>query len=490
MPPFLSLLLAIQALSNVEVPKGATLHVRLDNAVGSFASRPGSAVRAIVVAPLKSGDVTVFPAGSEISGIVKSVQRVGLGVVHETAALKLEFSTIAAPGAPPVTLASRVTAVDTGREEVLPSGVIREVRTTASLGNRAAHLIRTFVLWDVHAQIAAWAVKSLLMQVSEPEIYLPRGTELTLTLSGPVRAPAVPAEDDGPRPLTDEERSLLEPMLAELPTRTETPVKDRPSDLLNLMFVGSREEIAAAFRAAGWTEARRSTLRTNFSGAFAFVAGHGDRDAPMSQLVVNDAPSDMAWQKGFNDLSKRHHIRLWKQDATWNGRQVWIGAATRDVDYAYFRPGRMISHKVARQVDHERDKIVDDLAFTSCVDVADWWDRPDVPRFARNATGDAMETDGRLGVVRLNACTEPRQFASGDDLPVHGGTWQLMLRRQILNARSDLIRHNMYWRSYEGLRYLVAAVRHKPPPDPDAPPPVTFESREDGSKLNSYISLR
>jgi hypothetical protein len=65
-----------------------------------------------------------------------------------------------------------------------------------------------------------------------------------------------------------------------------------------------------------------------------------------------------------------------------------------------------------------------------------------------------------------------------------------MLRRQILSLRSDLIRHNLYWRGYEGMRYLVDAVRHKPPPDPDAAPPVTLASREQASKLNSYIALR
>jgi hypothetical protein len=480
----------MQSLSSVEVPKGTVLHVRLVNAVGSFASRPGSPVEAVLIAPVKVGGVTLFPTGSTLTGEVKSVQRVGLGFVHETSALNLEFTSISAPGDAPVTLPTRLAAVDTGREEVLPSGTIQESRRTGSLGNRAAHLIRTFVLWDVHAQIAIWAVKSLVMQVSEPEIFLPPGTELTLTLTEPISAQAVPADGDGPQPLTDEERASLAPVIAALPTRTETPVKDRPSDLVNLMFVGSRSEISAAFRAAGWNEARRSTFRSNLSGAFAVVVGRGDRDAPMSPLLINEAPADMAWQKGFNDLSKRHHIRLWKQKTAWDGQEVWIGAATRDIAFAYFRPGRLIAHKVARQVDRERDKIMDDLAFTSCADSTGWWDRPEVPHFVRNATGDAMETDSRLGIVRLNACDSPRQFAAADDLPAHGKSWQLMLRRQVLNVRSDLLRHSIYWRGYEGMRYLVDAVRHKPEVDPDAPPSVTLASRENGSKLNSYVSIR
>jgi hypothetical protein len=334
-------------------------------------------------------------------------------------------------------------------------------------------------------------VKSLVTQVSEPEIYLPPGAELTLTLTGSIRANAVPAREDEPRPFTAEERASLAPGMDAMPIRTETPISDRPSDLVNLMFVGSQPEIAAAFRAAGWTQPRnRGSFRSNMVGAYAFVEGRGIPNAPMSSLLLNDAPADMAWQKGFNDISKRHHIRLWKQPFHWDGQEVWIAAATRDIDYAYFRPGKWISHKVARQVDHERDKIMQDLAYTSCVDKADWWERPGVPHFLRNATGDPMETDGRIGIVELNPCDDPRQFASSSDtLPVHGKTWQLVLRREILSTRSDLIRHSLYWRAYEGVRYLAAAIEHRKQADPDAPTPVTLASRLEPGKLTPYLSL-
>lgn len=491
MPLLLSLLLAMQSLSSVEVPKGTLLHVRLVNAIGSFASRPGAPVEAVLIAPVKIGGITFFPMGSRVRGVVKSVRRVGLGVVHETATLRMEFTSLSTPGGESSsTLPMRLTAVDNGREEVSPAGTIQEVRTTASLGNHAAHLIQNILLWDVHAQIALWAVKSVVTQVSEPEIYLPPGAELTLALTGSVRANAVPARDDEPRPLTPEERASVEPVIDAMPTRTQTPIVDRPSDLVNLMFVGSQREIAAAFRAAGWTEPRsRATFRSNMAGAYAFVEGRGIPNAPMSSLLLNDAPADMAWQKGFNDISKRHHVRLWKQASTWNGREVWIGSATRDIDYAYFRPGKWIAHKVARQVDRERDKIIQDLAYTSCAETADWWERPAVPHFVRNATGDAMETDGRLGIIQLNECDDPREFASLDTLPMHGRTWQLVLRREILTTRSDLLRHNLYWRAYEGVRYLATAIQNRKQADPEAATPVTLADRLEPGKLTPYFSL-
>lgn len=481
----------MQSLSSVELPKGTLLHVRLVNAVGSFASRPGSAVEALLIAPVKVGGLTFFPMGSTLRGAVKSVRRVGFGVVHETAALSLEFTSIQLPGAEKSTsLPARLTAVDNGREEVTKAGKIQEVRTTGSLGNHAAHLLRDVLLWDVHAQLAVWAVNSVVTQVSEPEIYLPPGAELTLALTAPVQAEAVAAPDDTPRPFSGEERASLEPLIDTIPTRTETPVKNRPSDLVNLMFIGSERQIADAFRAAGWTEPRaRSSFRSNMAGAYAFVEGRSIPNAPMSSLLLNDAPADMAWEKGFNDLSKRHHIRMWKQAAKWEGQDVWIGAATRDIDYAYFRPGKWISHKVARKVDRERDKIIEDLAYTSCAYAVDWWERPGAPRFVRNATGDAMETDGRLGIVEFNSCDDPRPFAApSETLPAHGKTWQVVLRREILSTRSDLLRHSIPWRAYEGVRYIVTAIEHRKQADPDAPS-QTLSTRLEPGGITRYVSL-
>jgi hypothetical protein len=500
MPPFYSLVF-IGMIGGAQAPDGSLLHIRLTTPVGSFASRPGSRVDAMLIAPINAPrGAVIFPAGSTLRGEVKSVRRVGLGLVHETASLELEFRSIAAPGGEDAPLSARVIAVDIGREEVTPAGTIRGVRTTASVGNRAAHYIRDALLWDTHAQLAIWAVNSLVMQIPEPEIYLPAGTELTLALTVPLHAaPGSLTKRESarsghlaptPRKFTKEERAALDPIISSLPNRALAS-SGRPSDIVNLAIIGLREGLAAALRAAGWTEARPATLRSHISVAYAVVKGRGFPDAPMSELLLNDAPADMAWEKGFNDFSKRHHIRLWRQGETADGRDIWGGAATRDVDFGFLRPGGLVTHEIARRVDRERDKVVEDLAFTSCADAADLWERPGAPRVLKNATGDVMETDGRLAVVRLNQCDKPAgALAPVDPLPVHGNKWNLILRRQILNFRSDIVRHNWVWRSYEGLRYLVVACQRKPAPDPEAAPVPTRASRLQPDWLTTVVSLR
>ncbi len=490
--------MAVQALTYREAPAGSVLHVRLTNAVGSFASRPGSLVDAVLIAPVKVEGETVLPVGTILHGRVKGVRRVGLGVVHEAASLDLTFDALSVPGGPTVAVTTQLANVDNGREEVTPGGTIREGRTTASWGNRAAHLLRSVMLMDVHAQIAIWAVKSIVMQVPEPEIYLPAGAELTLVLSHGVRVLAAPGTGADSREFTEVQHASLETLISDLPDRsytrrTKSAETGRPADLVNLLFIGSREEIATAFTAAGWVEARRSTFRSNWGSAFAATFNYGDRSAPMSSLRINNVEPDMSWEKGFNDVSKRHHIRFWKLEQTWEGQDVWIGAATRDVEIAYLRPGRMVTHRVEEKVDHERDKIAYDIAFASCADVLEWWDRPGIPHLTRNATGDRMQTDGQLAVVEMNDCSHPQVVheAAGNTLPVHGKLWQRLVRREILSARSDLIRGNVYWKAYEGLRLLVSSIEsHRQTPDPDAAPRPNLASRLQPAGLTSVVSFR
>jgi hypothetical protein len=295
--------------------------------------------------------------------------------------------------------------------------------------------------------------------VPEPEIYYPAGVELTLALTGPMLAPE-PQQTPAPS-FADSDRARMDALLAVVPTRTYAAYSNRPSDLINVMFVGSRDDIITAFEAAGWIEPQQASIRTHIRSIRAVADGHGDRTAPMSDLLVEDQKADMSWQKSFNDLSKRHHIRIWKQPATWNGRQVWIAAATHDIDFAFWRPGTALTHKIAENVDDERDKVMNDLLFTSCASVLDTPQRTDIPAFTRNATGDPMRTDTRIAILQVTACSAPAtslQFNNAS-LPLHGSKVQRFARREILSLRNDVVRENIYWRSYEGVRWMITAYR-------------------------------
>lgn len=481
-------LLSLSMLALRQAPAGSQLHIRLTTPVGSYASAVGSPVTAVLIAPLVVDGETLLPERSTLSGTVTRAQRVGFGIVHETATLALGFTSVTLPDGTSLPLSTRLTDVDNSRERVVQDGSIRGVRTTSSMSYRFSGYIRTLLCWEVHAQLAFWVIKTMMVQVPEPEIYYPAGSELTLALTDPlVSTPSTPASSSS-QGLSRDDRQDLEELTEKMPVRAYTRNSNRPSDLVNVMFVGSHDQIAAAFESAGWTETKPATAKAIFAGIRAVAESRGFGAAPMSSLVLDNATPDMAWQKGLNDMSKRHHIRIWKRPETWEGKEVWIAAATRDVDFAYFRPGGAFTHRIESNIDDERDKVAHDLQFTACTDTVGWWQRADALRNTRNATGDLMYSDGRLVVIRLNDCRVRRSKGS-DDAPVlrvHGNGFQRFARRQILSIRSDIYRRNMYWRSYEATRWVVATIRHRRQLRDAAPSGGGFE--RSGTEANSFFS--
>jgi hypothetical protein len=447
-----TLTILMMLLTTRETPAGTHLEIRLTTPVGTYSSKVGAPISAVLIASALD-----LPVGSMLTGEVKAVRRVGLGIVHETAAIEIEFHHITLPDSTVYPISARVIEVDNARESIDSNGLISAERSTASLSNRAAGYVKMAVGLNLHAQLGLWAVKTLIVDVPEPEIFYPAGTDLTLSLNEAVTISARQTTDM-PHPLTDDES--LQDLVAALPMRTENKAH-HASDLINVMFIGSREQLSAAFLAAGWSATPPSTFRSHLRNIRAVMGNEGNASAPMSTLLLDGEAPGMMWQKGLNDVGKRHHIRIWKRAETWNGQEIWIGAATHDVDHAFLRPGMPVTHRISQHIDRERDKVVHDLEFESFVEIADCMDRPEVSHEMHNATGDRMTTDGKLAVVRLR--TRPAaQFVTGFrpvDLPRHGSVMERFARREILRVRNDLIRNNSYWRSYEAIRWAVVAAR-------------------------------
>ena len=247
----------LSSLSTLEIPAGTQLHVRLTSTVGTYASRPGSPVHAVLIAPVEANGLTVLPADSTLSGKVKSVRRVGFGLVHESAAIELNFDRLILPDQSELPISARVIQVDNGRERVNRKGLIQRARSTDTLTYRGCGYIKTALMWQFHAEVAFWAIKTLVVQVPEAEIYFQPGVELTLASTAPLHVTASP-HATGPPPLQGPEREEVGGLVASLPGRTLSASTSLPSDLINIGLIGSREQLNAAFAAAGWTKGRIS----------------------------------------------------------------------------------------------------------------------------------------------------------------------------------------------------------------------------------------
>ncbi len=124
---------------------------------------------------------------------------------------------------------------------------------------------------------------------------------------------------------------------------------------------------------------------------------------PSPTLYLSKRAPDLTFQKQLNTFAKRHHIRIWKV-GSYQGQDVWVGAATHDIGMGVDRKGVKPHwyHTVDTRVDRERDKIMNDLLFTGKVKAYSLVERPEMPKKNLTPAGNSRDTDGRMLVLALN----------------------------------------------------------------------------------------
>jgi hypothetical protein len=198
----------------------------------------------------------------------------------------------------------------------------------------------------------------------------------------------------------------LSAVVEHAPMRTQT-ANGTLSDVTNLMFLGTREQITSAFNEAGWFEAVPSSFGADAKVVQATLRQTGYSEAPVSSLMINGRLPDLVFQKSLDTFAKRHHIRIWKLASTYEGRPVWVGAATHDIAVEHSKTMTKWTHRIDPHIDRERDWVESDLLFIgSATGYADV-NRPEAPRSAENATGDDIVTDGVMSVVQVGPAKTP-----------------------------------------------------------------------------------
>lgn len=127
-------------------------------------------------------------------------------------------------------------------------------------------------------------------------------------------------------------------------------------DPLNVVFVGSLEQVRSSMISNGWDVTAPVTGASLWRMATAFVFGSRYRYAPISGLYVFDREQDLAFQKSRAIIDERNHMRLWLAPVTANGTPVWLGQASRDV-------GIKLSGRLWPPTTHVIDPDTDDARF-------------------------------------------------------------------------------------------------------------------------------
>jgi hypothetical protein len=181
----------------------------------------------------------------------------------------------------------------------------------------------------------------------------------------------------------------------------------------------------------------------------------------MSEQLLDGQASEFGWQKGLNCVVRRDHLRVWSDPLTWQGRDVWLGASTRDVGVRISIWNKELTHRVESDIDVERERVVRDLGLAGCVESVHVAPRPAMPAHLANATGDHLHTDGGVAVVELKDCEAP-VFAKDAPrttlLARPPSKLARYTRAQVLSFR-DLWRENAAYNAFDLSRLAVRSWR-------------------------------
>jgi LssY C-terminus len=382
----------------LDAPAGTELEIRLKTKVSTQNSKAGDAVESVLIAPVLAGNQFLIPAGALLHGAVEKAAQ--STKPDERAVLSLRFSEIEIDGKK-LKISAQLESVDNAREKVDTQGQINGILASETITSRLdSGIDKVAEKYSGLADLLRSA-KNAVLKPADTDITYNVGVDMKLRLLAPLALAAPlgpgPLGKAGPIPNAD----ALLALVAREPFQTSAQNPPKPSDITNILLIGTEEAVRNAFHEAGWTPATSMTGASKFETLRALAEDRGYNEAPVSVLLLDGKPPDLVFEKLNNTFARRHHLRIWSQPAAFLGKPVWAVAATHDIGINFSEADRTFIHRVDSQIDAERAKVVTDLLFTGQVQGIELVDRPNVPRHSQNATGDNLETDGKMAVLLL-----------------------------------------------------------------------------------------
>jgi hypothetical protein len=191
-------------------------------------------------------------------------------------------------------------------------------------------------------------------------------------------------------------------LLAKIPRRISDK-KGNPGDMVNVLLLGTEEEVVQVFTSANWVKVDKGVEKTFLAGFEDTIKKEDYLTFPMSTLYLFDRPQDygFAHAEPIRVFMSRNHLRVWKSPYEVGGKQLWCVAATHDIGFERDQRNNSVTHKIDPVVDKEREYVNDTLSGTGLV-VARGHVTPSDPLLtAKTATGGEFHSDGRILVLVL-----------------------------------------------------------------------------------------
>jgi hypothetical protein len=261
---------------------------------------------------------------------------------------------------------------------------------SAASGFVLVHLDEAFKAIDIDL-ISRGAVKSFTFIIKDPDF---KGDHKLVDFEN-----LYDAEDI----INIEDEEHFRRALEELPCCTTNSKGNEYGDPLNLVLVGSKNDLLAALIRRNWHATEIIWSKALWRTFKSFLQGARYRYSPISPLYVHGRRQDIAWQKARGSINERNHMRFWLSPIRFRGKKVFVGQISRDIGVKFTLKSPTIStHVIDPDVDEARRYFIEDLAYSQALASFGFVKgvgavSKETPKM--NLVGDPFYTDGLRAVL-------------------------------------------------------------------------------------------
>jgi LssY C-terminus len=195
-------------------------------------------------------------------------------------------------------------------------------------------------------------------------------------------------------------------LLSRIPRRVSDP-SGKPGDMVNVLIVGTQDQVVQVFTTAGWVHVDKTVGNTALDAVVDSLEKKDYLTMPMSTLFLFNRAQDYGFAHGepVKVAMSRNHLRVWKSPYEVDGRPLWCVAATHDIGFERDQRNNGVTHKIDPAIDGEREYVNGTLSGTGLVVQRDHVTPADPLTTAKTATGGEFHSDGRILVLVLKNTT-------------------------------------------------------------------------------------
>jgi|SRR5580700_624468 hypothetical protein len=373
-----------QSPETLVLTDGTPVDLQLEETVSSAHARVGDPLSFIVVRDVTVQGFTVIPAGSKATGSLTRVH--GRRVLGMGGKLVLTIDSVELANGDHVALRAS-----------------KELKGTSHTWRMAAGVAVTSIFY--------FPVAPVFLLTRGDNCTALKSTEITAHVEGNTSL----ASTDFP--LATAKAPDLNQVTEFLPPRV-LDGEGHQGDMVNLLFIGKKEDLQAAFDSTGWVKPEHWKLR---SAWHVFTQRTHYIRQPMSRFFLFGRAQDYAYAlpDPIFVVSHRHHIRIWETGHQVDGNPVWAGAATYDVAIEVAKHGRLFNHRIDPNVDSERDFIGAKLSETPVPARETYIEGAEPVYKAKTASGQDYYSDSKILLVDLRptANGEARVHSANGETP-------------------------------------------------------------------------